>query len=827
MTIASQMLDFTHALIIHASSTSAHVNKALAVLSEEIAKRTGLELPCGNADIAAAPSSSPLIIVGSEASLQELLQAELPLRQLLDGLPRQGAEGYRIAAGSADGRPVAWIVGADDRGVLFGVGKLLRQLHLTEGSILLSPNLRLCSTPAFKLRGHQLGYRPKTNAYDAWSVEQFEQYIRELALFGSNSIEILPPRTDDDATGVHMKVPPLEMMVQLSHIVDAYGLDLWIWYPNMASDYSDPATIEAELAEREDIFRRLPRIDHILIPSGDPGHIKLDEFFAWTDRVAALLKRYHPQAKLWFSPQHPQPTDEWVNGFIEGVNRRPDWLGGVVHGPWVRKTLPELRALLDPAIPIRNYPDITHNFAAQFPIPDWDLALAMTHGRECINPRPLAMKQIHNRISPYTVGSLTYSEGIYDDVNKLIWGAQDWDPSADVADTLREYARFFIGSSYAEAFAVATLALERNWTGPLIANGEVEDTLRQWRDMEETAPPAVQGNYRFQMGLLRAYYDAYIRRRLLYETDLELRATAVLDAAPRIGAESALAEAEAVLQLAWTAPPAPELRKACDELAERLFHAIGAQSSVGKYQAIAWDRGAFMDDIDQPLNNAHWLLGCCERARQAADESSRLELLRAAIRRTDPGPGGYYDNLGSPSGWRRVVSKHDWDEDPSFGESVFTAYCVHFLHMREERKREVGPVPLAWLTQLTAFYKEPLKLRYEHLDDGSDYVLRVTYSGFMTARSGPMTLKAGDRHVLQEQLRINVPVQQIEYVISREAITDGVLTLTWSTAYDRVGPFAAEVWLMRAEYHQSIQGLASSVPLLSEVERALVNGTMG
>ena len=52
------------------------------------------------------------------------------------------------------------------------------------------------------MRGHQLGYRPKTNAYDAWSVPMWEQYIRELAIFGTNS-----DRADSAALGRRRRQP--------------------------------------------------------------------------------------------------------------------------------------------------------------------------------------------------------------------------------------------------------------------------------------------------------------------------------------------------------------------------------------------------------------------------------------------------------------------------------------------------------------------------------------------------------------------------------------------------------------------------------------------
>jgi alpha-glucuronidase len=102
------------------------------------------------------------------------------------------AEGFQIISVQAP-RPLTVVHGADDRGLLYGIGKLLRLAKITPGKFLLPENLNITDSPRFPLRGHQLGYRPKTNAYDTWTEQTFDQYIRELAFFGANSIEILPP----------------------------------------------------------------------------------------------------------------------------------------------------------------------------------------------------------------------------------------------------------------------------------------------------------------------------------------------------------------------------------------------------------------------------------------------------------------------------------------------------------------------------------------------------------------------------------------------------------------------------------------------------------
>ena len=83
------------------------------------------------------------------------------------------------------------------------------------------------------------------------------------------------------------------------------------------------------------------------------------------------------------------------------------------HGnPWVKTPVQEIRKIVKPNIPIRRYPDITHSLSSQYPIPKWDLAYAITLGRECINPRPVDEKMIHNAFDEHI------SPGVYLPLNR-------------------------------------------------------------------------------------------------------------------------------------------------------------------------------------------------------------------------------------------------------------------------------------------------------------------------------------------------------------------------------------------------------------------------
>ena len=777
---ASDAVDFSSAVIVVAQEAGKIEVKAAHVLQEEIQKRTGIELRLA----AQWPDAAvPVIALGARAQAREFAG---PFAAELDAAAPPGTEGFSLALKSKP-RTAVIICGGDGRGTLYGVGRLLRKMRLRPQSVLVPEKLDSVAAPQFPLRGDQLGYRPKVNAYDAWSPAQFDQYIRELALFGANSIEILPPRTDDEKTSPLMKLPPMEMMERLSEIIDSYGLDVWVWYPNMGKDYTSEDAIQKELAEREEVFRRLKRIDHILVPGGDPGNLHPDVFFPWMDRMAVALQKYHPAAKIWVSPQAFDPTKDWLDSFYRHVNQKPAWLGGVAFAPWSATPLPEMRAIVDRDIKIRNYPDITHNLDCQFPVPNWDLAFALTLHRECYNPRPVAMKTIHNLFANYTCGSLCYSEGINDDVNKFVWLDQDWDPATPVTDTLSDYCRLFIGPDLVDETVHGFLALEKNWEGPLAVNRQVDVTLEQWRDLATRASPAAKDRYRFEMGLLRAYYDAYVKRRLIHETELEAEAMDALRLNMNQGTYAAMEQAESILRKADQEPVAADDKRECEMLADSLFEKIGSQTSVKRHGAQNRTRGAFMDGIDEPLNNAAWLRAQFRTARALPEETARLDAIRQILNRTNPGPGGFYDSLGELSSQKRIVNSVPWKDDPG------TLKSPRITFYYEIDRADDRDIPLAWKKQADSLYGTPLRLAYDHLDPRATYSVRASYSGRTSRR---MRLMANDHYLLSDQIEARKPPIQ-EFPIPREATASGHLELEWSSGEGERSCEVAEVWLIK------------------------------
>jgi hypothetical protein len=557
--------------------------------------------------------------------------------------------------------------------------------------------------------------------------------------------------------------------------------------PALEKDYTDAKAVERSLQEWGDVFRQLPRVDAVMVPGGDPGHTAPKPLIALLEKQTEVLHRFHPKAQMWVSPQGF--SKEWAEEFFAILRAEPKWLTGVVHGPQVRESLPELRRLVPARYPIRNYPDITHSVFCQFAVPDWDLAHELTHARESINPRPRDMRAIVRNSLADTVGFITYSEGCNDDVNKFVWSALGWDPDTDLARMLREYARYFVGPQFETEVEQGIFGLEQNWRGAVATNASIEPTYQLFHRLEQSATPQQKLNWRFQQLLYRAYYDELNRRRLLAAREVEGRAMAALDTAPAVGALASIEQAERIL----STPEAPsELRTRIFALAEALYQSIRMQLSVPLYAAISRDRGASLDNIDTPLNNRGWLEARFADIRKMGAEPERLHALRAITHWTDPGPGGYYDDLGNPAAQPHLMRPLTYEQDPSHRDSPRNGFAFH--------ARTPGDWRLSWIDHAEVMYDGPLQLRYPNLDPAASYRVRIIYGGELNA-ARIQRLTANERFEIHPFRRIEQRTEPQEFDIPREATSGGELRLKWERqpglAGNGRGNQVAEVWLLK------------------------------
>src|SRR5262249_12908805 len=136
-------LDLTRAVVVTPAGLSGPAAKAVRMLVEEVEQRSmvrwdrGEKWPAGG---------TPVVVVGLAGGVRDLLDRRAGVRQRpevrLPPTARPRPEGYRIGVVSpgdplarvprapGGAAPVVWVAGNDARGVLFGVGRLLRELRL-------------------------------------------------------------------------------------------------------------------------------------------------------------------------------------------------------------------------------------------------------------------------------------------------------------------------------------------------------------------------------------------------------------------------------------------------------------------------------------------------------------------------------------------------------------------------------------------------------------------------------------------------------------------------------------------------------------------------
>jgi mannose-6-phosphate isomerase-like protein (cupin superfamily) len=774
MRAATQHVDLSQAVVVVSPGNRGQAEKmAATILVEEVAKRTGIGLIVQQAW---PPFAQPVIAIATRAS-KNPWSDRVP-HSVGETLSQARPEGYaiQIADGKDDGPPSVFVVGADSRGAMFGVGRLLRALQCGAGEIKLDASFEVATAPEYSARGHELGYRAQANTYDAWSREQYDQYIREQILFGMNCVQNIP--FQDTRASQWMQLSRHEMNRTLGEICAQYDIDYWVWTP-VEFSLTDQTLRQEELKRHQVFYRSTPRLNGVFVPGGDPGDNPPELVLPFMEDLAQLLAKYHPQAKVWMSLQDFDESK--VEVVMDTIARKqPDWFGGIVADT---SALPinQTRRRLPRRYPVRWYPDITHTVECQFPVSWWDPAFAVTLGREPTNPRPTSYATIFRQFAPHTDGFVTYSDGINDDVNKAIWSMLGWDSRQEVREILIQYARFHFGDHVAEEAADGLLGLENNWRGSLTRNASVDGVLALWERLEEHHPELLE-NWRFQQHLMRAYYDAYTRHRLIYESQLEREAIQVLGQAAELGADASTRRAEKVLNRASENPCRPQLRARVDELADALFRSIGYQTSIERFGGSGAERGCVIDFVDRPLNDRWWLEDEFAKIRKfsiAQAKLSRLEIVRTW---EDPGPGSFYDDVGHVGKSPRVIRGEESNTDPEGRRHEIPGHS--WVDEGMSRRR------LAWLHHM----RWPVGIDYDGLDPDARYMVRLTGQGESPLRGDGV------------RLAVTVRAQQIgqfqEFSVPAELTADGTLRLTWDLVNEshlnwKMHSHVAEVWLLK------------------------------
>jgi hypothetical protein len=441
--------------------------------------------------------------------------------------PAKSDESYAIwTSCEKNNSPVIHVVGTDFRGLLFGVGKLIGLTYLSDGYASISSSLEVTASPSDQLRAQQIISNAQgEDGFKDWDHPlASEQFVNDMVIFGANGCEPTRPELIDK-------------------YLEALGLDLFV---KLKCD----EIIELNQKEDEQIlsfFDRYVGIDQITTYGGDAsGSEKPQLFFPYLDRVIPLIQQGTKGAKWWYSNQcladHAKDYDNYIFDFIQ--SRQPDYLYGMVYGPWTKRGITEIRKDLPQKYQMRHFPDICHPRWCQYPVPEWDRIFAVVWPRNhSIYAMPSMMLDIYSATRENTMGSLPYNHtGTYNDLNKFAWAAAGWKHDITSEELLLMYARVFFAHDFIklpynmdaeqittqEQFidsvthyvAQGLALLEKNWTGQLLKNTSTEKALTYWETIADCIG-GTQNNWRVEMFLYKARIDAQIKRKFDYELALE------------------------------------------------------------------------------------------------------------------------------------------------------------------------------------------------------------------------------------------------------------------------------------------------------------------
>lgn len=582
------------------------------------------------------------------------------------------------------------------RGLIFGYSLLLRKSVFNNNTLTLIKNISGTYTPQKKIRGHQTGYRPLPNTYDAWSYRQYKQYFLDMMAFGSNTCEhTVLKETDKNEL---MKYNPYDFLVEASKIADEIDLDVSLWQPN-----DEKETEENELKIRDELYSEMPRIDIIFPPGGDPGKLPADVFVDRCKKIKDIAKKCHPNVEMHPSAQAPHGVENWGQVFVDGVNSSCNSIDTVIMGPNHAYPMHELRKRINEKYPMRFYPDITHNLRCEYPVnflkDDWHFAFANTLSRESVNPRPTELRTLHRIFSPYTIGSVSYSEGVHDDLNKAVWSVLEWDMNTPLREIILDYCRYFMYGADAEKIADCIFLLEKNWQGAPEENPCIDTCYTYMCELLRDYP-TLNENWRFLNLHFRATCDKLVKLRRVFESELIEKAEERL-------LKNDISAAMDILETPYS-EEYTEIRKRLFPLSQKLFDLIGIQLDIEHFSADGWERGAVLETIDNNVTDRAYLLSKLKYAA-ALSGDAKFDYIKRLLSLRKNNPNEIYYS----------VALHNLD---TLGTAQDGEFYMDIQGDRPERQNPPIPMGMAKLYDHYSF-----KAKFGGFKADTDYTLRIAF----------------------------------------------------------------------------------------------------
>lgn len=401
-----------------------------------------------------------------------------------------GSEGFRIESIS---RNEMRITGNDGRVLLYGIGKFLRSNTYQQGSLAFG-SWQGTSIPDMPFREIYFATHFH-NFYEEAPVSQIQRYVEDLALWGYNGVDVwfdMHQYEDLEDPAAQAMLRRLNAILKAAKALKLNaGLTLIAneAYANSPKDLRADYTIghdgyfkEPEgnypvdlcpnkpgakallLKWREGVFQAFQSVglDHVTIWPYDQGGCTnkacapwgANGFLTMAQPIAEMARRDFPGCKIILSTWD---FDHFTSGEWKGLeakfgNERPGWVDYVMAGDdgVLRYSGDPPKHHVPGAFPLLSFPEISM----------WG---ATPWGGFGANPLPAHHQAIWNREKNAIVGGFPYSEGIFDDLNKVLYAQLYWNKNISASAIVDEYIAYEFSPKIVHPMREVIEVLERNY----------------------------------------------------------------------------------------------------------------------------------------------------------------------------------------------------------------------------------------------------------------------------------------------------------------------------------------------------------------------------
>jgi hypothetical protein len=401
-------------------------------------------------------------------------------------------QGYRLETG-VDGR--VRIVGGDERGLFYGMGKFLRRSSMVEG-VFAPCAWRGVSVPRLSMRGIYFATHFH-NYYQEAPIGAVQVYIEDLALQGINALNVwfdMHHFKGIADPAAQVMLARLKILLQTAREV---GMSAGIGFlanegyrttpvalratPTGSAHYGVEvcvATAEGEalvlqnLRDELEAFKEVG-LDFIWLWPYDQGGCSCPACSPWGsngmlkigEKIARLFRGRFPGGKVVYSTwlfDHGGEQREWP-GLAQAFSTKPDWVDYLLADSHDRFPRFPLEQGVPGGLPLLNFPEIS-----MFGMLPW--------GGFGANPLLRRFAALWGEVAHVADGGFPYSEGIFEDINKAAYACFYWTAQNDCREAMEEYFRFEFGASDMAACHRILELLESNH-GPC---WWLPDMVRKW-----------------------------------------------------------------------------------------------------------------------------------------------------------------------------------------------------------------------------------------------------------------------------------------------------------------------------------------------------------